>query len=282
VKEIGMTVAGSPARMTTCVGPPCYQAGSLGPFTPFGWAAPSYNAVIASPKALKPIRWIVQTTTDVEHSGGTERLAGAGMTYNGGEAGRLVGERTPATVIAHENVLKRMTLAKYAEAAWPTETYYIPTHKMSQYINGEGIQLYHAPAATFDGDTWVYFRFSDVISAGDLFTPGRYPVIDVARGGSVQGVIDGLNGIIDVAFPEYRHQGGTMIIGGHGRLGDTADVAIFRNMIVVVRDRIQDLIAQGMTLPQVAAAKPTLDYDGIYGQPERFVDAVYQSLTAKR
>ena len=87
---------------------------------------------------------------------------------------------------------------------------------------------------------------------------------------------------IDVAFPEYRHQGGTMIIGGHGRLGDTADVAIFRNMIVVVRDRIRDLIAQGMTLPQIKAAKPTLDYDGIYGQPDRFVDAVYQSLTAKR
>jgi hypothetical protein len=282
VKEIGTLVAGSPARMTTCVGPPCYQAGTLGPFTPFGWAAPSYNAIIASPKALKPIRWIIQTTTDLEHSGGTEKIAAAGMTYNGGEAGRLVGERTPATVIAHENVLKRMTLAKYPEAAWPTETYYIPTHKMSQYINGEGIQMYHAPAATFDGDTWVYFRFSDVISAGDLYTPGRYPAIDVARGGSVQGVIDGLNRIIDVAFPEYRHQGGTMIIGGHGRLGDTADLAIFRNMIVVVRDRIQDMVGQGMTLQQVKAAKPTLDYDGIYGSPDRFIDAVYQSLTAKR
>src|SRR5688572_20837303 len=143
VKEIGSIVAGAPARMTTCVGPPCYQAGSLGPFTPFGWAGPSYNAIIASPKPLKPIRWIIQTTTDTEHSGGTAKIAAAGMTYNGGEAGRLVGERTPATVIAHENVLKRMTLAKYPEAAWPTETYYIATHKMSQYINGEGIQVYH-------------------------------------------------------------------------------------------------------------------------------------------
>jgi glyoxylase-like metal-dependent hydrolase (beta-lactamase superfamily II) len=282
VKEIGMLVAGAPARMTTCVGPPCYPAGSLGPFTPFGWASPSYNAVIASPKALKPIRWIVQTSADPEHSGGTAAIAAAGTTYNGGEAGRLLGERTPATVIAHENVLKHMTMSKYPEAAWPTETYFIPTYKMSQYVNGEGIQMHHAPAATTDGDTWVWFRFSDVIAAGDLYTPGRYPSIDVARGGSVQGVIDGLNRIIEVAFPEYRHQGGTMIVGGHGRLGDTADVAIFRNMVVVVRDRIADLIKQGMTLPQVKAATPTLDYDGIYGSPDRFVEAVYQSLTARR
>ena len=106
----------------------------------------------------------------------------AGTTYNGGEAGRLVGERTPATVIGHENVLKRMTMAKFPELAWPTETYYIPTYKMSQYINGEGIQMYNTPAAITDADTIVYFRFSDVISAGDLFTPGRYPNIDVARG----------------------------------------------------------------------------------------------------
>jgi hypothetical protein len=204
------------------------------------------------------------------------------MTYNGGEAGRLVGERTPATVVAHENVLKRMTQSKYPEAAWPTETYYIPTHRMSQYINGEGIQMHHAPAAITDGDTWVWFRFSDVISAGDLYTPGRYPAIDTARGGTVQGVVAGLNRIIETTFPEYRHQGGTMVIGGHGRIGDQADLAIYRNMIVVVRDRVQDLIKQGMSLQQVKAARPTMDFDGIYGSPDRFVDAVYQSLTAKR
>jgi cyclase len=282
VKEIGSTVAGAPARMTTCVGPPCYQSGSLGPFTQFGWAGPSYNAIIASPKAPKPIRWIIQTNADPEHSGGAITIAPAGTTYNGGEAGRLVGERAPATVVAHENVLKRMTQSKYPEAAWPTETYYIPAHRMSQYINGEGIQMFHAPAALTDGDTWVWFRFSDVISAGDLYTPGRYPPIDTAKGGTVQGVIEGLNRIAELTFAEYRHQGGTMVIGGHGRIGDQADVAIFRNMIVVVRDRVQDLIKQGMSLQQVKAAKPTMDFDGIYGSPDRFVEAVYQSLTAKR
>jgi len=268
----------APGRMTTCVGPSCYPSGSLGPFTEFGWAGPSYNAVIASPKAPKPIRWILQTTVDAEHTGGTPKIALAGKTYNGGEAGRLVGDITPATVVAHENVLKRMTESKFPEAGWPTETYYIPTYKMSQYINGEGIQMYHVPAAITDTDSVVYFRFSDVISAGDVYTPGRYPMIDVARGGTVQGEIDALNKIIDIAFPEYRHQGGTMIVSGHGRLGDTADVAIYRNMVVVIRDRILDLKKQGMTLQQVNTAKPTLDFDGIYGMPDEFIDAVYQTL----
>jgi len=280
VQEIGRATT-APAPMTTCVGPSCYAAGTLGPFLPFGWAGPSYNAVIATPKAAKPLRWIIQTGADPEHTGGTPLIAAAGTTYNGGEAGRLVGERTPATVIGHENVLKRMTLGKAPELAWPTETYYIPTYKMSQYVNGEGIQMYHTPAAITDADTIVHFRFSDVISAGDLFTPGRYPRIDAAKGGTVQGLLNGLNKIIDLAFPEYRHQGGTMIVAGHGRLGDTADVAIYRNMVEIVRDRIRDMKKRGQTLQQVKAAKPTLDFDGIYGSPNAFIDAVYQTLTDK-
>lgn len=278
VMELSRTVAGSPAPLTTCVGPSCYGAGSLGPLLPFGWAGPSYNAIIASPTPSKPIRWIIQTTGDPDHNGATAIMAASGTTYNGGEAGRLVGERSPATVIGHENVLKRMTLSNFPEGAWPSQTYYIPTFKMSQYINGEGIQLYHAPAAITEADTFVYFRFSDVISSGDLFTPGRYPAIDVEQGGTVQGVLDGLNQIIAIAFPEYRHQGGTMIIAGHGRLGDTADVAIYRNMVEVVRDRVRDLMDQGMSLEQIRAARPTLDFDGIYGSPDAFIEAVFQTL----
>jgi len=281
VAEIGASVAGGPARLTTCVGPPCYQPGTWGPLTPFGFASPSYNAVIASPRAMKPIRWILQATLDPDHSGGAPKIAAAGVTYNGGEAGRLVGNTIPATIIGHENILKRMTELKYPEEGWPTETYYIPSHKLSQYVNGEGIQLYHAPNAITDADSIVYFRFSDVISAGDVFTPGRYPMIDTAKGGSVQGVLDGLNKIIDLTFPEFRHQGGTLVIPGHGRLGDVSDVAIYRNMVEVIRDRIQDLIKDGKSLQQIKVARPTLDYDGIYGSPDRFIDAVYQSLTNK-
>jgi glyoxylase-like metal-dependent hydrolase (beta-lactamase superfamily II) len=281
LKEIGDFVIGTPRPMTTCVGPSCYPAGSFGPFLPFGWASPSYNAVLLSPKAVKPVRWILQTTMDPDHTGATPKIAAAGTTYNGGEAGRLVGERPPATIVGHENVLKRMTLSKFPEEAFPSETYYIPSYKMSQYINGEGIQMYHAPAAITDGDSIVLFRFSDVISAGDLFTPGRYPAIDPARGGTVQGLLDGLNKIIELAFSEYRHQGGTMIVAGHGRLGDSADVAIYRNMVEVVRDRIRDMKKQGMSVQQVKAAQPTLDYDGIYGTPDRFIEAVYQTLSDK-
>ena len=115
INEIDRATA-EPGRLTTCVGPACYQPGSLGPFTPFGWAGPSYNAVIASPKPPKPIRWILQTTADPEHTGGTAKLALAGKTYNGGEAGRLIGDVTPATVVGHENILKRMTQSKFPEA----------------------------------------------------------------------------------------------------------------------------------------------------------------------
>jgi glyoxylase-like metal-dependent hydrolase (beta-lactamase superfamily II) len=237
--------------------------------------------VIAAPRTPKPLRWILQSTLAADHQGGVPKIAASGRTINGGEAGRLTGENQPATVIGHENILKYMTLTKFPELAWPTETYYIPSFKLSQYVNGEGIQMYHLPAAITDGDSAVYFRFSDVISAGDVFTPGRYPAIDLPHGGSVNGVIEGLNKVIDITFPEFRHQGGTLVIGGHGRIGDQADVAIYRNMVEVVRDRIQDMIKDGKTLAQIKAAKPTLDYDPIYGNPDAFIDAVYQSLTKK-
>ena len=148
--------------------------------------------------------------------------------------------------------------------------------------------VYHEPAANTDGDSIVLFRRSEVISAGDIFSTISYPVIDLARGGSVQGVISGLNHILDLAFAEYRSQGGTWIVPGHGRLSDTADVASYRNMIVMIRDRVQDLIDKGMTLEQVKAARPSLDFDGRYGSTtgswttDMFIEAVYRSLQEKK
>ena len=106
-------------------------------------------------------------------------------------------------------------------------------------------------------------------------------MIDIAKGGTIQGVIDGLNKILEIAVPEFRHQGGTMIIPGHGRIGDSADVAIYRNMVSILRDRIQELIKEGKSLQEIKAFKPTLDYDGVYGSPDKFIEAVYQNLTAK-
>jgi hypothetical protein len=110
-------------------------------------------------------------------------------------------------------------------------------------------------------------------------------VIDLEKGGSIQGVINGLNNILDLAVAEYRSQGGTWIVPGHGRLSDVADVASYRNMVVMIRDRIQDMVKNGMTLAQIKAAKPTLDFDGRYGSTnnswttDMFIEAVYRSLT---
>jgi cyclase len=145
--------------------------------------------------------------------------------------------------------------------------------------------VYHMPAAHTDGDSVVFFRRSDVISAGDIFTPSSYPFLDLARGGSVQGEIDALNHVIDLTVPAKYQEGGTYVIPGHGRLCEEADVVEYRDMVTIIRDRIQDLIKKGKTLDQVKAAKPTLDYDTQYGTQagagDRFVEAVYKSLGGK-
>jgi hypothetical protein len=134
----------------------------------------------------------------------------------------------------------------------------------------------------------VFFRHSEVIHAGSLFSTIGYPVIDLDKGGTIQGVIDGLNHILDLAVAEYRSQGGTWIIPSRGRLSDTADVASYRNMLVMIRDRVQDLKKKGQTLAQAKAARPTLDFDGRYGATtgawttDMFVEAVYRSLPEKK
>jgi cyclase len=175
-----------------------------------------------------------------------------------------------------------------AAAAWPSETFFDEFHKLSEYVNGEAVILYSAPAANTNGDSFVFFRHSEVIAAGNLLSTVSYPVIDLASGGSIQGVINGLNRILDVAVAEYRAQGGTWIVPGRGRLADTADVASYRNMLVMIRDRVGDLMKKGMTLAQVQAARPTLDFDGRYGSTtgrwttDMFVEAVYRSLSPKK
>jgi glyoxylase-like metal-dependent hydrolase (beta-lactamase superfamily II) len=140
--------------------------------------------------------------------------------------------------------------------ALPTDTYHTADLKLSEFFNGEGVQIIHQPAAHTDGDSLVYFRYSDVIAAGDIFVTTSYPIIDLARGGSINGTIDALNHMLDIAVPEFRLEGGTYIIPGHGRLCDAADVAYYRDMTTIIRDRIQDSIKKGMTLEQVKAAHP--------------------------
>jgi glyoxylase-like metal-dependent hydrolase (beta-lactamase superfamily II) len=275
----------NPPTTNTCAGANC-------PGAP-GWASPYFNTIIASPRPPRPLRYVFNTSAAPEHVGGNETLATSANFRRAGGAGGFGGAArdlgTNAAIIAHDGVLSAMSVPQgdaepAPTAAWPSETFFDEFHKLSEYVNGEAVIAYHAPAANTDGDSFVFFRHSEVISAGNLFSTVSYPVIDIGKGGSLQGVIDGLNHILDLSVAEYRSQGGTWIVPGRGRLSDTADVASYRNMLVMIRDRVRDLAKKGSTLEQVKASRPTLDFDGRYGSTtgswttEMFVEAVYRSV----
>jgi len=276
----------TPPTPNTCFGPNCPGA--------WGWASPYMNAVISSPTPPKPVRYIINTSAAADHVGGNEKIATSGFFPRGGNFGGAVESvGRAASIVAHENVLNRMSApagktAPAPAAAQPTDTYFDEFFKLSAYFNGEAVVVYHAPAANTDGDSLVFFRHSEVISAGNVFSTVGYPVIDAEKGGSIQGVIDGLNHILDLAVAEYRSQGGTWIIPSHGRVSDTADVASYRNMVTMMRDRVRDLKKKGMTLEQVKAARPTMDFDGRYGSTtgswttDMFVEAIYRTLQEKK
>ena len=262
----------------------CFGANCPGAW---GWASPYMNAIISSPAPPRPIRYIVNTSAAPEHVGGNEKIASAGFFPRGASFGAAVeGIGRHASIFAHENVGNRLSNAP--AAAQPTDTFFDELQKLPEYFNGEAVILYSAPAANTDGDSFVYFRHSEVIAAGDLLSSISYPVIDVDKGGSIQGVIDGLNRILDLAVAEYRGQGGTWVIPGRGRLSDTADVASYRNMVTIVRDRVKDSIKKGKTLAQVKAERPTMDFDPRFGAAtgpwttDMFVEAVYRSLQEKK
>jgi glyoxylase-like metal-dependent hydrolase (beta-lactamase superfamily II) len=225
----------------------------------------------------KPIRMVLDTNADPDHLGGNQTVAQAGEILQGGNTRpNVVAGTGGAPIWAHEGVLTKLSAGGGEPVGWPSDTYFVPQKDM--FVNGEAVQMFFVPAGHSAGDSLVMFRRADVISAGDIYTPDRYPVI--GEGGSINGLIDGLNHLLRLTVPEFNEEGGTLVIPGHGRLSDEADVSDYRDMVTIIRDRIKDMIGKKMTLEQVKAAKPTFEYDVRYGADNGavFVEQVYRSL----
>ena len=253
------------------------------------------DKVVAAIRKLtdKPIQFIVNTSFHPDHTGGNlkVRAAGsdpslAGSFFSGQFADAGVG----ATIIAHQNVQNRMSaptgkVAPTPSEGWPSDTFL--QGRRRKYYNDEGIDIIWEPKAVTDGDTIVHFRRADVIVTGDIFSTTQYPFIDVANGGSIQGEIAALNHILDKTIYKHEGEGGTLIIPGRGRVCDEYEVSEYRDMLAIVRDRVQAMIDKGATPEQVKAARVTVDYDDRFGATsgpwttDMFVDAVYTSLKRK-
>jgi cyclase len=279
------------------------QIGPVGVILVDSGSTATSDKVLATIRGLTPlpIRYIINTSMEADHVGGNETIAKSGLSIlagaiaaGAGLSDDLVTNSGGASVLAHENVLTRMSAptgkqSLFPLGLWPTKTFAAKTYAM--YLNGEGIQVIHEPAAHTDGDTIVFFRRGDVIATGDIIDTTRFPVIDVEKGGTLQGEIDALNHLMDLSIPNLPIQWNpdrTLLVPGHGRVLDKIDLLEYRDMVTVVRDRIQDLIDQGKTLEQVKAANPTLSYRRRYGSDsgpwttDHFVELVFRELTQKK
>ena len=257
------------------------------------------DRVLAEIKKLTPlpVRYIINTGADADHVSGNAKLAKSGVTIFTNALGNVnfanaMTNGGGASILAHDSILKRMSAptgksSDFPVETWPTEAFY--TNRKTLRMNDEGIEVIYEPAAHTDSDSFVFFRKSDVIATGDIFDQTRFPVIDLTKGGSIQGEIDALNRLIALAIPPgpFIYEGiGTYVIPGHGRLSEQLDVVNYRDMVVIVRDVIGAMIKEGMTLDQIKAAHPARAYETEFGtQPgstNAFVESVYKSLTARK
>ena len=234
--------------------------------------APLTEKIRTALAALNPgaIRFILNTHWHFDHTGGNENFGKRGI-----------------VIVAHENVRRRMSAEQFMTSfpqvvpaspsgALPVVTF---TDAVTFYYNGDSISAIHVPPAHTDGDVIVWFRHANVIHMGDTFFNGRYPLVDLASGGSVDGFIVAADRVLALS------DANTKIIPGHGPLGDRVALQAFRTMMTTVRDRIKQAIAAGRTLDQVKAAKPTADWDAVWGNgritPTLFVEILYQELSRR-
>ena len=284
--NVYMLAAEGGSNMTVQFGPD----GVIVVDTHFAQMAPKFLEAIRRVAGDRAIRFVVNTHSHPDHWGGNETIAKAGRFRAGGNVVGDIGAAATATanIVAHENAANRMSVAADGQpappaAAMPGVTFFNSQRDM--LFNDEAVQMIHQPQAHTDGDVVVFFRRSDVVATGDLFTTVMYPFIDAANGGSTNGYIAALNKIIDITVPSNVNEGGTLVVPGHGRLSDEQDVIEYRDMLTIVRDRIQEYVKRGMTLEQVKAKKPTLDWDARYNTntfwtADQLIAQIYKDMVA--
>jgi cyclase len=234
--------------------------------------APLTPKVVAAIRAVtkKPVRFVLNTHLHGDHTGGNE---------NFGKAGALI--------VAHDNVRKRMSVEQFnafldrrtpasPRGALPVVTF---SDVVTFYLNGDEIHAIHVVPAHTDGDAVVQFTRANVVHAGDVFVRYGYPFIDLSAGGSIDGMIDATGMMLSMVNDE------TKIIPGHGELATKQDLQAFHDVLVVIRDRVRIQIAQGKSLDEVKAAKPTAEFDATWKNDfitaDKFVELVYTSLSKR-
>ena len=257
------------------------QVGEVGALLVDSGNPEASEAVVAAVQGLTdmPARYVINTSVLPGHIGGNKAIFDIGTTMPG------TSQSLGMPIVGHQNGVNRLATGSLGEVPvdlWPFNTFF--GAKKALYVNGESLEILHQPAAITDGDVMVYFRRSDVLVTGDIFDITRYPHFRPELGGSLQGVIDALNRIIDITVPEFNQQGGTLVIPGHGRISSESDVVEYRDMLTIVRDRVQTMIETGLSVEDVVAARPSLEYDGIYGSDtgpwttRMFLEEVYEDL----